>query len=157
MRWKAAAVVLAVVAAGSLATLPPNSDGVSRALLAGSPIEPRTLAIFERACQDCHSERTRFPWYSYIAPFSWLVRHDVLRGREWLNLSRWEAYPLVRKQRLLSEIANQVQDRDMPLRQYTFIHRDARLSDGDIAAIFHWTQQERARLISGQFVRDGSQ
>jgi hypothetical protein len=106
------------------------------------------LAVFQRACQDCHSEKTRFPWYSYIAPVSMLVRHDVVRGREWLNLSRWSEYPMVRKQRLLSEIANQVEDRDMPLRQYTLIHPGARLSDAEVEAIFRWTQEERARLIA---------
>jgi hypothetical protein len=69
-------------------------------------------------------------------------------GREHLNLSRWGEYSLQRKERCLSEIANQVKDREMPLWQYTLIHRDARLSDADVTAIFQWTQAERSRLIA---------
>ena len=142
-----AAGIAAVVIVASLATLPPRSEAASRPLFRGAHLPPGVAPIFERACQDCHSERSRFPWYSYVAPVSLLVRRDVVRGREWFNMSRWDEYPLVRKQRLLSEIANQVQDRDMPLKEYTLLHRDARLSDSDISTIFQWTQQERSRLI----------
>jgi hypothetical protein len=105
-------------------------------------------AAFERSCRDCHSESTRFPWYSYIAPISWLVKNDVTQGREHLNLSRWNEYSLIRRERCLSEIANQIQDGGMPLASYTWIHRDAVLSPADIDAIFQWTQEERTRLIA---------
>ena len=65
-----------------------------------------------------------------------------------MNLSRWDQYPLARRERLLSEIANQVKDGDMPLPQYLLIHRNAVLSPADVTAIFQWTQAERARLIA---------
>jgi hypothetical protein len=68
-------------------------------------------------------------------------------GRERLNFSKWAEYPVVRRERYLSEIANQVQDGGMPLTIYTLMHRDARLSQSDVAAVFEWTQAERARLI----------
>jgi len=143
----AAGAIAAVVVVGSLATLPPRGSAHGP-LLAGARIDESTAAIFRRACRDCHSEETRFPWYSYVAPVSWLVRRDVTRGREWLNLSRWSEYPLVRKERLLSEIANQVEDREMPLPKYAWMHREAQLTDAEVEAIFRWTQAERARLIA---------
>ena len=62
-------------------------------------------------------------------------------------LSRWNEYSRVRQERSLSEIANQVKDRDMPLWSYTLMHREARLSDSEVAALFRWTQTERSRLI----------
>ena len=65
-----------------------------------------------------------------------------------LNFSRWSEYPVARQERSLSEIANQVKDREMPLPQYTWIHRDAKLSEADVNAVFQWTQTERARLIA---------
>jgi hypothetical protein len=148
MKKRALIVLAAAVVVASVASPPPRSSAPDRPLLDGARVDAPVLAVFQRACQDCHSEKTRFPWYSYIAPVSMLVRHDVVRGREWLNLSRWSEYPMVRKQRLLSEIANQVEDRDMPLRQYTLIHPGARLSDAEVEAIFRWTQEERARLIA---------
>jgi hypothetical protein len=64
-----------------------------------------------------------------------------------MNLSKWAEYSVVRRERYLSEIANQVKDRGMPLAIYTFMHRDARLSDEEINIIFDWTQKERLRLI----------
>lgn len=132
----------------SLATMPTKSTAPGIAILSSAQIAPNVRAILERSCQDCHSEATHYPWYSYVAPVSFLIRSDVIRGREHLNLSRWSEYSLVRKERSLSEIANQVKDRDMPLPKYTLIHRNARLSDADIEAVFNWTQSERLRLIA---------
>lgn len=147
-RLKFAVWVLAGgIAVASFTTTPPGSNDSGRPLMEGANVPTNVAATFERACQDCHSDRTRFPWYCYVAPVSWLVRHDVVGGRERLNMSRWSDYSLVRKQRLLSEIANQVEDRDMPLWQYTIVHRGARLTDGEIAMILRWTQTERLRLI----------
>ena len=145
MKW-VGAIVVVLVAGASVATRPPQVEN-PRAMLVGAQIDARVRGLFERACRDCHSEQTRFPWYSYIAPVSWLVRKDVLEGREHLNLSRWHEYPTVRKERSLSEIANQVRDRDMPLPNYVRLHGDARLSDEEVEAIFQWTQTERTRLI----------
>jgi hypothetical protein len=104
------------------------------------------LAI-ERACRDCHSDATKYPWYSYIAPVSWLINRDVQQGRKRLNLSQWGDYPVVRRERCLSDIANQVQSGGMPLAIYTFMHRNAKLSKAEVDAIFEWTQAERLRLI----------
>lgn len=140
--------LLAVIAAASFATAPATAVARPEPIFAGAQIDPAVLAIFQRSCQDCHSDRTSYPWYSYVAPVSFLIKSDVDGGREHLNLSRWSQYSLVRKERALSEIANQVEDRDMPLAQYLWIHRKARLSDAEVDAIFSWTQSERSRLIA---------
>ena len=116
-------------------------------LLAGANVPQEVRLTLERACRDCHSDATRYPWYSYVAPVSWLICSDVKRGRERLNFSKWNEYSPIRKQRCLSDIANQVQDGGMPLSIYTLLHRDAKLTKSDISAIFNWTQQERVRLI----------
>lgn len=116
-------------------------------LLAGAHVPLQVRSTIERACRDCHSDATRYPWYSYIAPISWLIRSDVQSGREHLNFSKWAEYSVLRRERCLSEIANQVQDGGMPLVIYTFMHRDARLSKSDVEAVFEWTQAERTRLI----------
>ncbi len=140
-------VIVIVLVVGSVATAP-REPTPATPLLEGAQVDPRVLGIFHRACQDCHSNATYYPWYSYVLPVSLLINSDISRGRRHLNLSQWPSYPPVRKERLLSEIANQVRDRDMPLPIYTFIHRNARLSDADIDAVFQWTQAERARLIA---------
>ena len=132
----------------SVLTRPRVSEQAGAPLLVGAHVPAAVRAVIDRSCRDCHSEATHFPWYSYVAPITWLVVSDVNQGREHLNLSRWNQYSLVRRERCLSEIANQVQDGGMPLRSYTWIHRDAVLSPADIDAIFTWTQEERARLIA---------
>jgi len=141
-------VVLALVLIVSIMTRPRASERSGAPLLAGAHVPPTVRAVIERSCRDCHSEATHFPWYSYIAPISWLLKDEVREGREHLNLSRWNEYSLVSRERCLSEIANQVQDGAMPLGSYTFIHRDAALSPADVDAIFTWTQEERSRLIA---------
>lgn len=115
--------------------------------LAGAQISPQTLGIITRSCRDCHSEQTRYPWYSYVAPISWLVQRDVKSGREHLNFSKWSEYSVLRRERCLSEIANQTEDGDMPLPLYTLMHRSAKLSPQEAKALFEWTQAERSRLI----------
>jgi hypothetical protein len=142
-----AGIILLVLLVSSIAGRPAKL-ATPRPMLAGAQVDAQVLSILRRSCADCHSESTRYPWYSYVAPVSWLIRMDVTGGRERMNLSEWGQFSLVRKERFLSEIANQVRDRDMPLPQYTLIHRDARLSDAEVDAIFRWTQAERARLIS---------
>jgi hypothetical protein len=140
--------LLGLVVGLSILTPPKQSGHAADPLLAGARIDPQVLSIIQRSCGDCHSDATHYPWYSYVAPVSWLVESDVDGGRRHLNLSHWSEYPLARRERSLSEIANQVKDRDMPLPQYTLIHRGAKLSVGDVDALFQWTQSERARLIA---------
>jgi hypothetical protein len=117
-------------------------------MLTSAAVNSEVLAILRRACADCHSDETRYPWYAYVAPVSWLLKVHVQEGRAHLNLSRWEQYSPLRRQRLLSEIANQIQEGEMPMRQYTFIHHQARLSAADVNLIIRWTQAERNRLIA---------
>lgn len=87
--------------------------------------------LFERACADCHSNRTRWPWYSYVAPASWLVIHDVEEARKHFNVSEWH-----RPQPDAKEAAEEVREGEMPLLLYRLAHRKARL-----------TPEERAQLI----------
>jgi len=95
---------------------------------------------------DCHSNQTVWPWYSYMAPVSWLVERDVRRGRDHLNLSEWPQYTFQQKQELLADIATAVKNGEMPLRQYTLIHRRARLSEADTDMVYTWARAERRRL-----------
>lgn len=150
-KWRLRNILLVVSsawAALSLLTAPWTSPAAGGPILATAQVDPPVLAILRRSCQDCHSDVTHYPWYSYVAPASLLVGSDVERGRQHLNLSRWAEYSLVRKERSLSEMANQVKEREMPLSQYTLVHRNARLSDADIDDVFRWTQKERSRLIA---------
>lgn len=87
---------------------------------------PRTRELAKRACFDCHSNETVWPWYSYVAPVSWLVLHDVEEGREHLNFSEFD-----RPQKDAHEAAEQVEMGEMPLPIYLPTHPEARLTDAE--------------------------
>jgi hypothetical protein len=120
----------------------------STPLLAGAPVDPSVVRIMERSCQNCHSERTDWPWYSYIAPMSWLIENDVRNGRSHMNLSRWDEYNLEKQQEILTELGAMIRSRQMPLPRYIRLHPSAKLSDAEIDQIYQWTRGERRRLKS---------
>jgi len=106
---------------------------------AGVRVPQELHDVFSRACFDCHSHETVWPWYSRIAPFSWLVALDVHDGRHHLNFSTWGEYPLEKQQKLREKIWESVKEGDMPPLQYFPAHPEARLTEQDKALIFGWT------------------
>lgn len=107
------------------------------------------LTILHRACFDCHSDDTRWPWYSALPGAFWLMRNDVNRGRGQLNFSRWSQYDRFDRADLLDKACDRAASRAMPLWQYRILHPDARLDDADVAALCAWSRQEAARLVGG--------
>ena len=95
---------------------------------------PQTKVLFTKACADCHSNLTKWPSYSSVAPVSWLVTHDVAEGREHFNVSMWGK----QKKNKGKDAAEEAEESDMPPAIYTVMHPEARLSD-----------QEKAALIRG--------
>ncbi len=96
--------------------------------------------ILERACYDCHSHETAWPWYSYVAPVSWLVAHDVKEGREEMNFSTWDRYDAKTKRKKIGECWEEVEEGEMPLWFYLPLHRHARLSEDDHAVLRQWAR-----------------
>jgi hypothetical protein len=83
-------------------------------------------SIARQSCYDCHSNESEWPPYSYVAPMSWLVRRDVEEGRDALNFSTWD-----QGEQEPHDAAEAVDEGSMPPKQYTFLHRDAKLSDSE--------------------------
>jgi mono/diheme cytochrome c family protein len=99
---------------------------------------PEVMAIFKRSCYDCHSNETRWPWYSAIAPAKWFIARDVKVGRQWLNFSIWKSYDEKRKEKLKAMIFKAV-GLAMPLGTYVKFHPEAKLSEEDKETIRRWT------------------
>ena len=106
-----------------------------------APAPKEVQALFQRSCYDCHSNETRWPWYSWIAPVSFLIAHDVTEGRRELNFSAWESYQDSRKKRKLKEIVEQVELSKMPQWYYVLIHPEAKLSAAERELIIKWAQE----------------
>ncbi|MCA9809938.1 MAG: heme-binding domain-containing protein, partial [Candidatus Dadabacteria bacterium] len=96
--------------------------------------------IFQRACYDCHSNETKWPFYSYVAPFSWLVVKDVNEGRDELNFSSWERMSMTRQSKKRKEIWEEVDEGEMPLWYYLPLHPGAKLSEHDKNIIRKWSR-----------------
>jgi hypothetical protein len=107
-------------------------------ILARAEIDPAVKAMLERSCQNCHSEKTDWPIYSYIAPMSWVVEGDVSQARTHMNLSHWGDYSLEEKEQPLASIGAVVRSGKMPPARYTAIYTDAKLSVEDSARIYEW-------------------
>ncbi len=88
---------------------------------------PQTKEIFMRACGDCHSNETKWPWYSNVAPLSWSIYHHVEEGREHFNVSMWGA----QKKNEGEDAAKEVEEGEMPLTSYLLAHPEAKLSDSE--------------------------
>jgi len=112
------------------------------------PAEVRT--ILERACYNCHSNQTEWPWYSRVAPVSWLVAHDVYDGREHLNFSEWASLSPDERSEHREEIWEEVDEGGMPLWTYLLLHSEARLSDAERTTLQLWSLEDRSEeQVSG--------
>ena len=109
---------------------------------------PEVEATLRRSCYDCHSNQTRWPWYSHIAPMSWEVARDIEYGRRQVNFSEWdEYYPSTRK-RKLQWVGRALQQEDMPPRSYQLIHPSSRLSPEARAQLQHWIDAQIGAIDS---------
>ncbi len=102
------------------------------------PVPPEVRDVLVRACYDCHSNETVWPWYAHVAPVSWLVARDVHEGREALNFSTWNRLTTREQVEALRESWEEVEEGEMPLWFYLPTHPEARLTDRDRALLRAW-------------------
>ena len=103
--------------------------------------------LLKNTCYDCHSNQVDFPWYAKVAPASWLLARDIKEGKEHLNFSEWEEYSKRNKIGKLESIQEEVTSGAMPLKVYTLMHKDARLSTAQREAIKAWTEELTNRIM----------
>ena len=107
----------------------------------GSGLVSQDVSILlKNSCYSCHSNETQYPWYSRVAPSSWLVARDVRAAREELNFSMWQDYDMMEKLEKLDDISIEVGGGEMPLPIYTLIHPSAKLDDKQRELIVSWAE-----------------
>lgn len=99
--------------------------------------------LLKNACYDCHSNNTRYPWYSYIQPIGWLLATHIKQGKEELNFSEFGHYSPRRQLSKLEGIANSIKDDIMPLPSYRIMHKNAQLNSNEKGQIIKWAQQSK--------------
>jgi hypothetical protein len=95
-------------------------------------------AVLKKSCYDCHSNESVWPWYSYVAPTSWLVASDVTEARDKLNFSNWGLMPVEEQEHAARQVWKEVDRGDMPLGMYLVMHSDAKPTDADKAVLQAW-------------------
>ena len=100
--------------------------------------------ILKSACFDCHSNHTRYPWYSNITPVNYWLADHVRHGKGDFNVSEWEGATLKKRDHKFEELIEKVEKKEMPLESYTWAHADAKLTDDQIASVVAWAKQVRA-------------
>lgn len=113
---------------------------------AHTQMKPQVAAILDRSCNDCHSNKTKWPWYSNVAPVSWLVIGHVDDARKDLNFSEWSKRAPDRQAKKLQQMCDEVTDGAMPLSSYTPLHAGSKLSADDVKTLCDWANGERQRL-----------
>jgi hypothetical protein len=100
--------------------------------------------ILENTCFDCHSDVTKYPWYNKITPVNYWLADHIEDGKKHFNASAWEGYSLKKKDHKMDELIEEVEEKEMPLKSYTYIHGDANLTEDQIAAVVVWGEKVRA-------------
>lgn len=99
--------------------------------------------ILEQSCYDCHSNNTQYPWYNNIAPVSYWLANHVKQGKRHLNFSEWEGYTVKKKDHKLEEVIEMIEEGEMPLKEYTWTHEEARLTQEERDAVIEWAKRIR--------------
>ncbi len=146
-RWTRILGALVVIFVALQFTNPSRTNPpVVQDFLAAENPPPPIATLFHGACYDCHSFETKWPWYSHIAPVSWLIASDVRGGRQHLNFSNWPVSDPERAAKRLSNASEQLGYNDMPPAKYQAIHPDARLTANQRQQLIQWLDQEAKRL-----------
>ena len=140
VRW--AVIVLAAAFVGAQAVRPEKSNPpvvAQNTLQAQYEVPPEVQRILERSCGDCHSNRTRWPWYSHVAPVSWMLADHVKDGRRHFNMDDFT------EEMSLKDVCQEIRVGSMPPKGYVLMHPEAKLTGAEIQTVCAWTREARPK------------
>jgi uncharacterized membrane protein len=127
--------------------LPPVQTNNPGDIIQSGIVSQEISALIKTSCYSCHSNETIYPWYSHVAPSSWLVAKDVREGREELNFSTWQENDMIKKLGYLDDISSVIDDESMPMEIYTFMHPSAKLTDEQRELIVAWAEDAMELVV----------
>jgi uncharacterized membrane protein len=131
-------VVILVVIQFVNSKLPETASAGKNDLFVSESVPDEVKVIITRSCYDCHSMQSRYPWYSYVAPVKWLIKHDINWGRGGVNFSEWGSLGDKDKIKKLTEISEVIDKKEMPLGKYLIMHSEAKLTSEERQKIINW-------------------
>ncbi len=139
-------IVIQFIPSGMPGNQPVKGEGLFEVV--NVPVE--TEALLRAACYDCHSQEVSFPWYSHVAPVSWLVARDINSGREELDFGRWGSLSKKEQLKALGDISDEVEKGKMPMPIYITLHPEADLTPEQREIIVQWTEDAADELFGGE-------
>lgn len=142
------AILILVVAIQFIQPARNNNNGqvLATDIIKTFPVPDRILDVLKNSCYDCHSNNTRYPWYSFIQPGGWWMASHIKDAKADLNFSDFGSYSNRKQQNKLKSIAKSIQDETMPIKPYLIIHTDAKLSKEQKALVLDWINKTRDSL-----------
>ena len=151
-RLMQAAIVLVAIVAGAQLIRPGRTNppiDPSRTIAAHTGTSSALVAVLDRACADCHSNATVWPWYTQVAPLSWAMAYEAKAGRKAVNFSEWAGYTREQQRDLLAQSCHDVTTGRMPWSAWISLHPEAKLSAADVDAICAAARQAEAVAAHG--------
>lgn len=128
-------------------------DGSEKDISSVYPLPDSVHAILQTSCYDCHSNNTKYPWYSNIQPVAWWLDHHIEEGKREVNFNEFASYRISRQYKKLQDIIDEVKEDEMPLSSYTLIHTDAKLNSQQKNVIINWADSVRS-IIRNKYPAD---
>ena len=138
-------VVLAVILVVLQAFRTPKNDSndTAKDITKTYPVPEDVRTILAKSCNDCHSNRTKYPWYAAVQPVSWWLGDHIKDGKRHLNFNEFDGYRIARQYKKLEECIDEVKEGEMPLPSYTLLHKEAILTDAEKQTLYNWCDNIR--------------
>ncbi len=143
LKFVAIGILVIVVGAQFIRPTKNNTNDQTKHFSTLYPLPDSIEAILRVACYDCHSNNTRYPWYSEIQPVGWWLNGHIQDGKHDLNFSEFASYRIRRQYRKLQQVSDLVEANEMPLPAYTIIHKDAILTQQQKQLLSAWVKSTR--------------
>jgi hypothetical protein len=129
---------------------PPHNNGnpfSDKDITHAVPVPDSVMSVLKVACFDCHSDYTRYPWYSKITPVNWWLNNHINEGKRHVNYSQFNTGSYKRRIKKLDETAELVEKKEMPLNSYLWIHKDAKLTEAQRKILIDWAKAGQEKLM----------
>lgn len=123
-----------------------TSNDTSKDISKSYTVPDEVKTILAKACYDCHSNNTRYPWYSEVQPFAWWHGDHIKEGKRKMNFNEFDGYRIARQYKKMEECIKEVKEGEMSLPSYTWIHKDAILTDAEKQTLFNWCETVRDNI-----------
>ena len=120
-----------------------TSNDTSKDISKTYAVPENVKVILAKACNDCHTNSTRYPWYAEVQPVSWWLNDHIKEGKRKFNLNEFDGYRIARQYKKMEECMEQLKEGEMPLPSYTLIHKDAILTDTEKQTLLNWCEVVR--------------